>query len=115
MKFLRFLAAWSCLSTLLIAAPAAADEADFTRAEGAELYNAVAHYARSRALLLAAIRAFDEGTKLANPNALLDSAEWRSNLVERAKDLEILLDPQPRVSNGGVRFEAQPSLLGGSE
>ena len=72
---------------------------------------AVAHYARSRALLISAIHEFDKARKLAKPDELLDSTKWRNTLVDRAEDLERVLDPQPRVTKGGIRFEADPRLL----
>jgi hypothetical protein len=72
---------------------------------------AVAHYARSRALLISAIHEFDKARKLAKPDELLDSTKWRNTLVDRAEDLERVLDPQPRVTKGGIRFEADSRLL----
>ncbi len=72
---------------------------------------AVAHYARSRALLVAAINEFDKGRKLAKPDELLDSSAWRTTLIDRAEDLERVLDPQPRATRGGIKFEADPRLL----
>ncbi len=72
---------------------------------------AVAHYARSRALLVAAINEFDKGRKLAKPDELLDSRAWRTSLIDRAEDLERVLDPQPRATRGGIKFEADPRLL----
>jgi hypothetical protein len=72
---------------------------------------AVAHYARSRALLISAIHEFDKARKLAKPDELIDSTKWRNTLVDRAEDLERVLDPQPRVTKGGIRFEADPRLL----
>jgi hypothetical protein len=72
---------------------------------------AVAHYARSRALLVSALHEFDKGRKLAKPDELLDSAKWRNTLIDRAEDLERVLDPQPRVTKGGIKFEADSRLL----
>lgn len=81
-------------------------------AKGERLAAAVGHYARARSLLLAAIREFDSGKKLATPDVLLDSAEWRSSLIDRATELEKVLDPQPRVTSGGVRYQPDTRLLG---
>jgi hypothetical protein len=72
---------------------------------------AVAHYARSRALLVAAVNEFDKARKLAKPDELLDSTKWRTTLIDRAEDLERVLDPQPRATRGGIKFEADPRLL----
>jgi len=72
---------------------------------------ATGHYARSRSLLLAAIREFDAGYKLANPDLILDSKIFRNTLISRAKELEHVLDPQPRASKTGVRFNPDTRLL----
>jgi hypothetical protein len=81
-------------------------------AKGERLAAAVGHYARARSLILAAIREFDSGKRLATPDVLLDSAEWRSSLIDRATELEKVLDPQPRLTNGGVRYQPDTRLLG---
>ena len=72
---------------------------------------AVAHYARSRALLVSALHEFDTARKLAKPDELLDSAKWRNTLIDRAEYLERVLDPQPRVTKGGIKFQADSRLL----
>lgn len=72
---------------------------------------AVAHYARSRALLVKAITEFDKARSLAKPDELLDATKWRNTLIDRAEDLEKVLDPQPRVTRGGIYFEADSRLL----
>jgi hypothetical protein len=72
---------------------------------------AIAHYARSRALLVAAVNEFDKARKLAKPDELLDASAWRTTLIDRAEDLERVLDPQPRATKGGIKFEADPRLL----
>jgi hypothetical protein len=82
------------------------------RAQGERLAQAIGHYARARSLLIAAIREFDAGAKLASPQSLLDVTTFRHTLLDRAEDLERILDPQPRVNRGGVRFEADSRLLG---
>lgn len=85
------------------------------KAEGEKLSIAVGHYARSRSLLIAALREFDEGLKVVNPDALLDSAAFRNTLLDKTKDLEKVLDPQPRVSKSGVRYQPDTRLLGNSK
>ncbi|MCB0331910.1 MAG: hypothetical protein KDD55_00355 [Bdellovibrionales bacterium] len=82
------------------------------RASGPALTKASAHYARSRAMLIAALREFDKATQLVNPDTLIDSKEWRSIVYDRAEELQRILAPQPRASEGGVRFDPQPGLLG---
>ncbi len=82
------------------------------RAEGQELSTAVGHYARSRSLLLAAIREFDQGLRHANPDVLIDSAAWRNTLIDRAEDLEKVLAPQPRATTRGIQYTPDSRLLG---
>ena len=82
------------------------------RASGERLSGAVAHYGRARMYLLAAIREFDQGMKAANANTLLDTNKFRGTLVNRANELERVLDPQPRASNTGVTFSPDPRLIG---
>jgi hypothetical protein len=72
---------------------------------------AVAHYARARALVVAALKEFDEGRSIARPDELLDSVKWRNTLIDRAEDLERILDPQPKATKGGIKFSADPRLL----
>lgn len=92
--------------------PAHAEEVvGLERASGEKLATAVGHYARARSLLIAAVREFDLGYKLANPNVLLDSQQWRSTLIDRTQELDRVLDPQPRASRTGVKFEADTRLL----
>ena len=73
---------------------------------------AIGHFARARSLLIAALREFDQGYKLAKPDSILDSKEWRSDLISRAEDLERVLSPQARASRFSVRYDADPRLLG---
>ncbi len=81
------------------------------RADQETTAEAIAHYARSRALLMAALREFDEARKIAQPDDLLDPIKWRNTLIDRAEDLERVLDPQPKATRGGIRFSADPRLL----
>ena len=91
---------------------AAEEQTTLQVASGEELATAVAHYARSRSLLIAAIREFDAGRKSADPGALIDSQAWRDILLARAQDLEKVLDPQPRASKTGITTNPDPRLLG---
>lgn len=74
---------------------------------------AVGHYERSRALLLSAVREFDKGYAKANPNMVLDSMAWREDIINRIKELDKVLAPQARLTNGGVKFESERELLAG--
>jgi hypothetical protein len=93
----------------LLAAEVAAKALSGARSEVSA--EAVAHYARSRALLVSAIEEFDKGRQLAKPDELLDAAKWRNTLIDRAEDLERVLDPQPRATRGGIKFQADSRLL----
>jgi len=80
-------------------------------ANNEQLATAVGHYARTRSLLIAAIHEFDKGYKLAKPDSLINSREWRNDIISRAEDLEKILAPQPRITEGGVKFDANSALL----
>lgn len=131
MSKLQHLVSCALLTSLLTAPIAAAEVADERRAEqigtetnvepnkrplqhakGERLAAAVGHYARARSLLNAAIREFDQAHALADPSALLDAQKWRRTLVKRGEELERVLDPQPRLTIGGIKFNADPRLLG---
>ena len=94
------------------AAEAIEQSALIERASQADVNGAVGHYARARSLLIAAVREFDQGYAKARPDSLINSQEWRANLIDRAEDLERVLDPQPRLSERGVRFNPDSRLMG---
>lgn len=106
---------FSVLSMVFVvgaAAPLArAESVNLGQASQEEATEAVAHYARSRALLIASINEFDKARKIAKPDELLDSSKWRNTLIDRAEDLERVLDPQPKATKGGIKFSADPRLL----
>lgn len=79
--------------------------------EGEKRSAAVGHFARARSHLIAALREFDSGYKIAKPDSILNSEEWREDLISRAEDLERILAPQARASKYGVRYEGDPRLL----
>lgn len=110
------------LLTLTAIFAAAADESQVGGARGekasyssrADIENmaiAKGHYARSKALLIEAIREFDMGARRAKPDAVLNSKEWRASIVNRAEELDRFLDPQPRISGTGVKFKAEGALI----
>lgn len=81
------------------------------RASGEELASASGHYARARSLLIAAVREFDRATHYARPDLLVDGKEWRNAVLDRAEELEKVLAPQPRLTEGGVQFSPDTRLL----
>ena len=80
-------------------------------AKGERLATAIGHYARARSLLIEALREFDRGRQVASPDVVLNTTDWRDSVAERAHDLEVILDPQPRATRGGVKFGADTRLL----
>lgn len=82
------------------------------RASVTELSKAMGHFSRARSLLLKAVQEFDLGSSTASPDVILDSGAWRSEVIARTRELERVLDPQPRITKGGVRYEADSRLLG---
>ncbi len=98
---------------LLIPINVFAEDAPFIeQATDAQIKKAQGHYARSRSLLIAAVNEFDRATAVANPESLLDVSRFRTTLIDRAEELERILDPQPRSSKEGVRFSPDTRLLG---
>lgn len=64
------------------------------------------HYARARAMLVEALTEFEAARKIATPDLLLDPEEWRLSIVTRTEELNRVLDPKPRVTRSGVRFNS---------
>lgn len=93
------------LSTELAQAQTYASTVGYATAERRDA--AVGHYARTRALLVEALAEFEQGRRLAQPDMLVNSQEWRLSIISRAEDLNRLIDPRPRVTRGGVRFNAR--------
>ncbi len=98
---------FSCLLFTLHALPALCEE--YASSERAAA--AIGHYARARAMLVEALAEFEEGRRIARPDMLLDSEEWRLSIVSRTEELNRVLDPQPRVTRSGARFRAVKQLI----
>ena len=115
LRHLRYLptALASSLCLCLIAPTASADieGVNIAKAEGENLAEAIGHYSRSRALLLSALREFDKGLKLANPQILIDVKEFRNTILDRAEDLEKVIAPQPKATRKGVQFTPDSRLM----
>lgn len=79
--------------------------------ENAELSAAIGHYTRARKLLLAALKEFDKGSSIANPEVLIDVEAWRQSVSDRAEDLQIIISPQPRISKDGVHYDADIKIF----
>jgi hypothetical protein len=110
---MRFIAVVMMVVTSMAARTSCAEDraVGLDAADKRQASEAVAHYTRARSLLIAAINEFDRARKIARPDELLDPVRWRNTLIDRAEDLERVLDPQPRASTGGVQFAADPRLL----
>lgn len=72
---------------------------------------ALGHYARARSMLIEALREYERGRSIAQPDMIFDGNQWRSGIVSRADELSRLLDPRPREVETGVRFRENPYLL----
>ena len=72
---------------------------------------AIGHYARARALIIEALAEFELGKRLADPDMLLDSQQWRMTLVSRAEELNRVLDPKPRITRSGAYYKANSRLI----
>ncbi|MCB0309841.1 MAG: hypothetical protein KDD42_01320 [Bdellovibrionales bacterium] len=111
----KLIAVFSAVALMLpiFAAQADADRGTPLQSASSEkLSEAMGHYSRARALLIAAVNEFDKGLGKVNPEALLQVDNWRGSVIERARELERVLDPQPRASKGGVQYEPDPRLIG---
>jgi hypothetical protein len=110
---MRF-ASLCCSIALFVTAPVSIAETaggPLGTASQEQTAEAVGHYARARALIIAAIHEFDRGRRIARPDDLMEPARWRNTLIDRAEDLERILDPQPRVSKGGIQYSPDSRLL----
>ena len=81
------------------------------KANQKQLSASIGHFARSRRLLIEAIREFDSGVKISDPSSLLDPNQWKNTLIDRAEDLDRILSPQPRLSRDGVQYPSDSRLL----
>ncbi|MEZ4753083.1 MAG: hypothetical protein R3A13_02095 [Bdellovibrionota bacterium] len=111
-KYLKILAICAISISFTANSSAETKSLGLEEAKPEQLAAATGHYAKSRTLLIAAVREFDKAMQIAQPGALLDVNEFRNSLISRAEELERVLDPQPRISESGVKFEAYPSIIG---
>jgi len=79
--------------------------------QGSRLAAAMGHFSRARHLLMSAIKEFDAGTKIANPDLLLDSNTWRKGVLFQASELEKVLAPQAAQAKGGIKYQGDSRLL----
>jgi hypothetical protein len=81
-------------------------------ASGPRLASAIGHYARSRSLLITAVTEFEKAVRFADPSALLNAETWKREVLEKAQELDKILDPQPRVTESGIRYDPDSRLIG---
>ena len=79
--------------------------------EGPRLAAAIGHFSRARSLLISAVREFDAGLKIANPDLLMNSDSWRRTVMDQATELDKVLAPQPPAPIGGIKYPADSRLL----
>jgi len=72
---------------------------------------AAGYYARSRAMLVAALDEFEQGRKYARPDLLIDSEDWRLKLITLTEELNRVIDPKPLITRDGVVFRANPRMI----
>lgn len=77
-----------------------------------KLSRGIGHFEKSRSLLLAAIREFDNGYNYVKTDQVLDATAWRKTLLARAEELETILSPKPREIKAGSRYEPDSRILG---
>jgi len=80
-------------------------------AQSSRLSAAIGHFSRARHLLISAVHEFDAGTKIANPDLLLDSNTWRKEVLRQASELEVVLAPQAAQAKGGIKYQGDSRLL----
>ena len=82
-----------------------------TSASPQELAVGIGHYQKAHSLLIAALREFDKGYKVVSTDKVLDSSSWRGTVLEKAKELEVILAPQAREIKVGSKYSADSRLL----
>lgn len=97
------------LAAMIVLMPEAASSQDYASPERTR--GAVGYYARARTMLVEALAEFEQGRKLARPDVLIDSEEWRLTLISLTEQLNRVIDPQPRVTQQGVIFRGNPRMI----
>jgi hypothetical protein len=110
-KFLFLSLALSALCSSSVFAQSEASDSDLLSASPQELAVGVGHFERAHSLLAAAVREFDLGYKKVNTDKVLEASKWRGSLLERAKELEVVLSPKAREIKVGSRYSPDTRLL----
>lgn len=79
--------------------------------QGPRLAAAMGFFSRAHSLLLSAVREFDQGLKIANPDLLMNSDAWRRSVLDQAVELEKVLSPSAAAPKGGVKYPGDSRLL----
>ena len=79
---------------------------------GPKLAVAIGHFSRTKSLLIAALREFDKGLKIADPKTVIDVRSWRNTIIAKSDELDHIIDPQPRKTDSGVKYDSDPRLIG---
>ncbi len=106
----KYISHFLLISGLLLCSNCFAEH-DLVSASPQELARGVGHFEKAHSLLIAAIREYDQGYKIVSTDKVLDSASWRGTILEKAKELEVVLAPKAREIKVGSRFNADPRLL----
>ena len=102
---------FTLLALLPAILPASLGRAETSYASEQRKNAAMGHYARARSLMVEALAEFEQGRKAARPDMLIDPEEWRLSIISRTEELNRVLDPKPRVTRDGVRFQANKLLI----
>lgn len=72
---------------------------------------AIGHYSRARTMMVEALKEFEQGRRLARPDLLLDSEDFRLRLISLTEQLNRVVDPLPKTTRQGAIFTANPRLI----
>jgi hypothetical protein len=106
---LKVLLAFTLLGVSGIDSVAVADSVEYASAQRGKA--AVGHYARARTMCVESLQEFEAGRKYARPDLLIDSEQWRLNMVSLCEQLNRVIDPKVKIDRGGIRVSASPRLI----
>lgn len=78
-----------------------------------KLEEAQGHYAKARALLIAAVHEFDLGLKIADTSSIISPKAWRDTVIDKADDLEKITEPKAKEATSGVKYQGNSNILKG--
>ncbi|MCB0322075.1 MAG: hypothetical protein KDD69_00845 [Bdellovibrionales bacterium] len=98
--------------SLLLSSTLFSEDAQAQRYASKQRANAATgHYARARAMMVEALKEFEQGRRLARPDLLVDSEDFRLKLISLTEELNRVIDPKPRITRDGAVFRASPRMV----